>query len=1729
MEFLGRKAHQTVFASDDMCAVVDEMSNTVVEIFPEKDLFSRGFKESSIHPGSHVSELANAALTNLNISITASSDRMHTIPKAVVAEAKRALEWRKEFKRGGTPVGLNTARTLAQGGQIGIKKIRHIAKYFPRHEVDKKGKGYKPGQDGYPSRGRIAWALWGGDAAQRWASTIVERENKKENSSLIASHGYYDFEDPKTIDIKSFSDSDLQFIVRIRMDGSGIDRLYVMKGDGSVFVWDDGSWDTLGHIEHDVETYDRALDDVYDDVVKIHVPIDEDTALIVAGMLDADPFAPKSLSEIAPEETALYLAAKPEIDYAELSSIVAAPAFKTNRDGNYTPQERSEKASAQLRDKLGRFAVTGSRVIVGGDPSLSGRIVSQDEGSQSVKVELDDGSSIDIAANQTQQEDTYTPTVEQGRQPGDTTSLFGQPLDTSGILGEPRTPVGRPQLPGTLPPLDSSSLQLLLSDFPAWVEADREGFSARPEEARTPSATPRDDLDWYYNEPDYNWGKLPNAFNHPMLKGFLDNPKNRGWFTFDLSKPDRVQPRTASLVAATENSDKEYTNPRQSDVAPIYMAIVADDDPQAVMELIALIPKSSTSNQAAVFKRREGRWQNDESILKDLKSPTPPPVVPLDNETLDAVVRQIDAPVREAAGAQESRDESEQGVTAAGGLDRNRGNAERLRRYWKFGPGAAKIRWNTPGDWTRCVRQLAKHMGPRAKGYCALRHKEMTGVWPGDRKNIGKKKKRGRVGSTLPALDYTTLATEDSIIASAILRGRAEDARRRMVASIEPSQSELNGSKFYIPLIIPEGMESGDGRIFDKGAITMRDLPLPLLWQIKTGEGHNGSVVVGKIIEMHRVDDGIGDAYGYFDSGAFGKEAERLVRGGFIRGVSADLDKFEADEEKVDSENGDDSDIKNGRIKIKKARVMAVTLVPKPAFQECQIQVIEEESEQEDQVIPDGVYVEDVDALDASSLVACGMIAGMIPNEPPADWFENPKLTKATPLTVDDEGRVYGHIAAWHVDHIGMSFGTRPPRSRSKYAYFHTGILRTAESKDVPVGQLTLSGGHASLEASAQEASRHYDDTASAFADVHAGEDSYGIWVAGALRPGTTPEQIRAIRASAPSGDWRPIKGHLELVAVCQVNVPGFPIARARVASGQVMALVAAGAQQLARMKSDPIAELNGRLDKLEERNPDPITAAADQAKAKFQALRAAVQAKELSARVAAVKSEDFSAVEYMVYGFEDGDPNEELAVITRRMRKRLAKEGKALPDGSFPIRNANDLKNAIQAYGRAKIGKRAAVKKHIMRQARALNRERVIPEKWLSRTASSEFADENPCWEGYVMVGMKTVDGREVPNCVPKDAAGIAYDVNGEAEGIDSPKADRETLARKGKALPDGTYPIVDSGDLRRALWAFKRSPKDKRRVIKDHIEKRAQDLGLEAMLPDIWKGQGSYFAEDDLVFSMKERASIDKALLASGGIPEISEEEMGIFESLFQGEILPEDEIMPDDVAGTSFDLGEEEAAEFDDYGYDDTELAIKEKDIIEDVPATDEDVERLEKIIGNRGGNLKVRKTGKYTAATQPRDAQGKFRLVLARLKIDLGTIGADKALRKVEEAENLDFSGDYGKAVKAADDLIGIIDRLDTKALNPESIENVRSSSAELGKVIANLPFAFGEQSKKIRFSDVPPALRNLMEDMINKVTAKIGEEDAEVATADMKKFMSGGIVFSQSDISSQMSKLLRLLT
>jgi hypothetical protein len=1681
MNHVGKSGSRALFADDTNAVIIDLDENTVVETGSLSSLTaSADWQPLPLNDYSAAVDLARGALTSLDVSVVASAGRLYTIPKAAQAEAKRALEWRKEHNRGGTPVGVNTARTLAEGGQIGIEKVRHIAKYFPRHEIDKKAKGYEPGEDGFPSRGRIAWALWGGDSAWRWAAAIVERENKKAlradgytDLGYIADPFDYTAENNYDADLDAFSSENgaVEFLARLRMDGSGIDRLYKIEEDLAVSVWDSGNWHTLDGVSPDLASYDLALDAEDDVTEKTHIEIDPESALFLSASFQHDANHPVSLFDIDYDEASMILAAAGELDFRFIDSLVAVGTTPTtDGDGNYTPDERSKNVAKQVRDKTGKFSKQGSRVMIGGDAAKGiGNIVAINPSKQTVSVKLEgSGNTVEVPATTTEPAPN-SPAYSAGQ--GATPNQM--PLDTSGILAEPRTPIDRPyaQLPGTLPRMNADDLAKAQNDWPGFVKDQRDGYAAGKPVIKEgasdiitgPGQTKQYEKPDFIKELEQLTGvkMITDPYKHPLLEAFLNkkvkgadgkyyypnklyyqpavpkitpkekepkapaanvkgtsaptkeilgegvtrggtelaptytkningNPvqtgpdgtpvngtyieidektgyklggvvirrgeasgnvandgqigsvkkdlgdgikeyetqdKKKTWYGkrgVVVPKGKRMDEKgnivddkvTASaLLAAAKSSESKQMTPETSDVQPVFFAIVSEDDPGAVLDLVSLVPAKTDSTDPMTYTREEGKWVRNEALLVDINSPTPPPVVPLDAESLKSVIQQVDGIIPVVASVHSDKDfitvlwgagGNIMFLTAAGGADRNRGNAETLRRYWTVGKGGlVKIRWNTPGDWTRCYRNLKKYMGLRAKGYCSLRHHEMTGMWPGDKDNPGMKKGEFAMDDIL---------SSEQIIDAAALSARAKTARNRVIQASGEIALE-DGGRFSIPLVIPEDLESGDGRKFKKGAIEIRELPLPLMWQIKSAEGHNGSVVVGRIDSMERVENGIGNATGVFDMGEYGQEAERLVRNGFIRGVSADLDQFEANEERPDLAEEDDGKIGADKLVITHARVMAVTLVPKPAFQECQIYLVDDEKKQEDIVISDGVYVDEMDPVEASALVACGVVAGAIPVTPPRTWFDNPKLQKAVPLTVDDEGRVFGHIAAWHVDHIGMSFGTKPPRSRSKYAYFHTGVVRADDGTDVPVGQLTLAGGHASLEASAAEAVRHYDDTASAIADVHAGEDAYGIWVAGALRPGTTPEQVRALRASAPSGDWRPIKGQLELVAVCQVNVPGFPIARARVASGAVMALVAAGANVLARMKSDPVAELSARVHKLEQLENAELSAKADEARAKFASIREA-KAVELSTQADAL------------YERIHGEPryDDQFGFISRERRQMLAKEGKALPDGSYPITNVDSLKDSIQAYGRSKPGKRAAVRRHIMKRARALDKADLIPDKW--KKASASLIEE-------------------------------------------------------------------DLNDLRSRISSF---------------------------------------------------------------------------------------------------------------------------------APITPEDTNEV-----GKAPAVEVIEQGKYNPDTQPRDAKGKFRDVLARIKNNLGDGGSEEAIKKIEETENLDDAGNYMEAARSAGDLISIIDRLDEGALNKESLENVRSSAGELGRVIANLPLPFGSDTEKVRYSDLPPALKGLMKDMISRVEEKIGQKDADEATKDLKSFMSGGDYYSQSEISSQMSRLLRLLT
>lgn len=435
------------------------------------------------------------------------------------------------------------------------------------------------------------------------------------------------------------------------------------------------------------------------------------------------------------------------------------------------------------------------------------------------------------------------------------------------------------------------------------------------------------------------------------------------------------------------------------------------------------------------------------------------------------------------------------------------------------------------------------------------------------------------------------------------------------------------------------------------------------------------------------------------------------------------------------------------------------------------------------------------------------LASGAIPVRPPKDWFTNPQFDRVSPLHVEADGRVRGHIAAWESNHIGMVGQIKPPKSKAGYAYFRTGQLETAEGEMVPVGQITLTGGHAPLKASAQDAVKHYDDTNSAIMDVAVGEDAHGIWVAGALRPDVDELRLRKIRASGVSGDWRPINGNLELVAVCAVNVPGFPIPRAMAASAvnestnpediEILALVAAGTETLSRLAIteravlaavEAVADIEERLewvkDALSALNPEDLLSESDPAP------EAVSETPEVADEAPEVSDES-----------EEADPEVENATET-------SEEAPETP---------GDEQEASEAAPAADEAPEAAEEPALELDARteailngSLDREDLADAVYRS-------LDEDLAWEGDDLPIVLSLDQCE------SIALRMRFRKGNDSISVDA----RRDAARSGEAMADGRFPILDESDLRVALRAAPAGPAGDE--IRAHINRRAKALGVE------------------------------------------------------------------------------------------------------------------------------------------------------------------------------------------------------------------------------------------------------------------------------------------------------------
>lgn len=106
------------------------------------------------------------------------AERNNVPTDSMATAARRALEWHKEGKRGGTGVGLARANQIVNKVNLSDSTVKRMYSFFSRHEVDKKATGFNSGEEGFPSPGRVAWDLWGGDSGFSWSRAKVASMNK---------------------------------------------------------------------------------------------------------------------------------------------------------------------------------------------------------------------------------------------------------------------------------------------------------------------------------------------------------------------------------------------------------------------------------------------------------------------------------------------------------------------------------------------------------------------------------------------------------------------------------------------------------------------------------------------------------------------------------------------------------------------------------------------------------------------------------------------------------------------------------------------------------------------------------------------------------------------------------------------------------------------------------------------------------------------------------------------------------------------------------------------------------------------------------------------------------------------------------------------------------------------------------------------------------------------------------------------------------------------------------------------------------------------------------------------------------------------------------------------------------------------------------------------------------------------------------------------------------------
>lgn len=754
-------AGRAVFEVESKFIVVNINSKDVQETLPSLDALTAGawLKVSTDFEYPTVwKELAEASATSLEVqeSQVERAERKFKIPDAVRVEAQQGLDWAQSFERGFSTIGRILARKLVSDTFITTSDILRIHTYFNRLSPQTMSTGWMPGHAGYPTDDRIRFAMRGGVSARAWVNKIVDKHGLTAAGELgvgnADTHPYQeDPSNPGSCEICGGLQDDpmhamdsgggFEYNPDCEYFGKGVSpdstvstELYKLEGNG----W--SMYDGTGWVDIEPPAADEVI-----------IMLDPESAQTLATFIEnRDPEKQSEgleLSMIDSHEAALFALAEPEIDWEFIERVFDV----------YDSGERSVNAKKQRRAPGGRF---------GENPNVAAPSNTGDTGHPKARLPAALPLIPDVAARIQQYisenggdapapTDTPAPVVSDGELNPEYLNklieLYGNSRIDEAELAVPAAapqpaapaPAAQPAAPATpdpaaAAPAEARPLYLAIVDA-VDTAAVLDVVSLMP--GSPPTMWKRDGGAWV-QAPDI-LAQLQGTQPPPTVELTDDAVVADVLKQVDASTAgDTTTPTPAQPANQAPAAPKPDANPDQQrraasiieDDAWVFFENIPTDKRKKMADKGYALPDGSfpipdvdhLKKAVHAYGRAKNKDAAKQHIIKRAQALNRIDLIPSDWKSQNSSTYTLFGPHGELMRLNEY----------AGGVDRNRGNAEELRKYWTRGEGGLKIRWNTGGDWTRCRRYLSKYI-TRPEGYCALRHREMTGRWPGERDKNG--------------------------------------------------------------------------------------------------------------------------------------------------------------------------------------------------------------------------------------------------------------------------------------------------------------------------------------------------------------------------------------------------------------------------------------------------------------------------------------------------------------------------------------------------------------------------------------------------------------------------------------------------------------------------------------------------------------------------------------------------------------------------------------------------------------------------------------------------------------------------------------------------------------------------------------------------------------------------------------------------------------------------------